>query len=93
MVTAANQVESALGEIRGLQTRLTGINDDLAGSWKGEAAAAFGNAYARFSSDFTVVITALQGIQERLTGSHSNYNAAENANTESVNRISAALNR
>jgi WXG100 family type VII secretion target len=93
MVTAANQVEDALGQIRGQQSRLNGINEDLASQWKGEAATAFGSAYSRFSSDFAIVINALQGIQERLVGSHANYNAAEAANTQSVNRISSALNR
>jgi WXG100 family type VII secretion target len=93
MVTAANDVESALGTIRGLQTRLTGINDDLASAWKGEAATAFGNAYAQFSSDFAIVINALNGIHEKLVGSHANYNAAETTNTEAVSKISAALNR
>ncbi len=92
MVTAANQVESALGTIRSLQSRLTGINDDLASAWKGEAATAFGNAYTQFNSDFAIVINALNGIHERLQGSHANYNAAETANTQSVSKISAALN-
>jgi WXG100 family type VII secretion target len=93
MVTAAGQVDDALGQIRGQQARLNGINEELAGAWKGEAASAFAGAYERFSSDFTIVINALQGIQERLVGSHANYNAAEAANTASVSKISAALNR
>jgi WXG100 family type VII secretion target len=93
MATAANQVEDALGQTRAQQTRLNGINDDLRSSWQGEASTAFGNAYARFSSDFQVVINALQGIQERLVGNRANYDASETANTQSVNRISAALNR
>jgi WXG100 family type VII secretion target len=93
MVTAANDVENALGTIRSLQTRLTGINDDLAGTWKGEAATAFGNAYAQFNSDFAIVINALNGIHEKLVGSHANYNASETANTEAVSKIASALNR
>jgi WXG100 family type VII secretion target len=93
MATAASQVEDALGTIKGLQSRLNGINEELAGSWKGEASMAFGNAYERFSGDFAIVINALQGIQERLVGSRSNYDAAEAANTAQVNKISAALNR
>jgi WXG100 family type VII secretion target len=93
MATAAAQVEDAVGQIRGLQTRLGGINEDLAGSWKGDAAMAFANAYERFSSDFSIVINALQGIQDRLVGSHANYDTVEAANTASVSRISAALNR
>jgi WXG100 family type VII secretion target len=93
MATAAGQVEDALGTIRGQQARLNGINEELAASWKGEAAAAFAGAYESFSSDFAIVISALQGIQDRLVGSHANYDAAESANTASVSKISAALNR
>lgn len=93
MVTAAQQVESALGEIRAQQTRLTGFHDELTGSWKGAASAAFTNAFIQFNDDFGIVIRALQGIQERLVGSHKNYDAAESANTTTANKISAALNR
>jgi WXG100 family type VII secretion target len=93
MVTAANDVESALGTIRGLQARLTGINDDLAATWKGESATAFGSAYAQFGSDFAIVINALNDIHEKLVSSHVNYNAAESASTEAVSKVAAALNR
>jgi WXG100 family type VII secretion target len=93
MTTAAAQVENALGEIRGQQGRLVGFQEQLAGTWKGEASAAFTNAFNQFNSDFNIVIRALQGIQERLVSSHANYNATETANTESMSKISAALNR
>jgi WXG100 family type VII secretion target len=93
MTTAAAQVEDALGEIRGQQGRLVGFHEQLAGTWKGEASAAFTNAFNQFDSDFNIVIRALQGIQERLVSSHANYNATETANTESMSKISAALNR
>ena len=93
MVTAAQQVEGALGEIRAQQTRLNGIHDSLSGSWKGEASAAFTNAYMQFSTDFTIVVNALNGIHERLVGSHANYSATEAANTQTMNKVAAALNR
>ena len=93
MATAANQVEDAIGTVRGLQTRLTSTNDDLASGWAGQAATAFANAYAEFSSDFTIVINALQGIQEKLVGTHANYDTVEAANTQSASKINAALNR
>lgn len=93
MVTAAGQVEDALGTIKGLQARLNGITADLSSKWQGESATAFGNAYERFNADFQVVINALNGIHERLVGSHANYNSVEAANTTSATRISAALNR
>ena len=80
MVTAAAQVDSALAEIKGYQNRMSGYQAELSGQWK-EA----------FSSDFTIVITALNSIHEKLVGSHANYNAVEAANTSSMNKISAAL--
>lgn len=93
MVTAAQQVESALGEIRAQMARLNTIHDTLSGTWKGEASAAFTNAYMQFSTDFTIVVNALNGIHERLVGSHANYNATESANTQTMNKVAAALNR
>lgn len=93
MVTAAQQVETALGEIKGQQTRLNGTHETLAGTWKGMASTAFTNAFNQFNSDFTIVINALNGIHERLVGSHANYNASESANVESANKLHAALNR
>jgi WXG100 family type VII secretion target len=93
MVTAAQQVETALGETRGQQGRLAGFHADLMGSWKGEASTAFTNAFNQFNADFNIVINALNGIHERLMGSHTNYNATEAANTASMNKIATSLNR
>ena len=93
MATAATQVENALGEIRGQQTRLAGFHEELMGRWKGVASTAFTNAFDQFNADFNIVIKALGGIQERLVGSHTNYNAAETANAASMSKISAALNK
>jgi WXG100 family type VII secretion target len=92
MVTAANQVDSALAATRADQTRLAGIHDTLVGTWKGEASAAFSNAFAQFNADFGIVLNALNGIQERLVGSHANYTTVETANTETMSKIAQALN-
>ena len=91
MVTAAAQVDSALAEIKGYQNRMSGYQAELSGQWKGEASAAFTQAYEAFSSDFTIVTNALNSIHEKLVGSHANYNAVEASNTSSMNKISAAL--
>jgi WXG100 family type VII secretion target len=93
MSTAAQQVEEALSSIRGQQSQLANYNSELIGSWKGEAATAFANAYTQFNEDFTIVVNALNGILERLGASHANYNTVEAANQETANRISTALNR
>ena len=44
-----------------------------------------------FSSDFLIVINALNAIHEKLLGSHANYNAVETTNTSSMNKIASAL--
>jgi WXG100 family type VII secretion target len=93
MVTAAQQVESALGEIRAQQARLVSNHDTLQGGWQGEASTAFTNAFNEFNNDFGIVINALNGIHERLIGSHSNYNTVESANTTSANKLAGLLNR
>ena len=93
MATAATQVEEALAQIRGLQSRLNGSHADMMGGWKGVSASAFTAAFDEFNADFSKVIYALDGIQEKLIGSRVNYNASEEANTVSVNRIASTLNR
>jgi WXG100 family type VII secretion target len=91
MVTAAAQVDNALAEIKGYQTRMNGYQADLAAQWQGESASAFASAYEAFSSDFLIVINALNAIHEKLLGSHANYNAVETTNTSSMNKIASAL--
>jgi WXG100 family type VII secretion target len=91
MVTAAAQVDNALAEIKGYQNRMNGYQAELSGQWQGQASAAFTQAYEAFSSDFTIVINALNGIHEKLVGSHANYNAVETTNTSSMNKIASAL--
>jgi WXG100 family type VII secretion target len=93
MVTAAQQVDGALGDIRSQQARLVSTNDTLRGGWQGEASTAFTNAFEKFNSDFGIVINALNGIHERLVGSHANYNTVEAANTTSAGKITSLLNR
>lgn len=77
MATAAQQVESAVATVRGLQSRLSGFYGELMSGWQGQAASAFGNVYERFNSDFTTVISALEGIHERLVGTRLKYESAE----------------
>lgn len=93
MVAAAQQVESALGEIRAQQARLVSTHDALQGGWQGEASTAFTNAFNEFNNDFGIVINALNGIHERLVGSHGTYNTVESANTTSASKLAGVLNR
>jgi WXG100 family type VII secretion target len=91
MATAAQQVESTVTVIRGLQASMNGYNSQLQAGWQGEASAAFASTYEAFSADFAKVLNALQGIQERLVATHSTYVNAEEANAAQVSRVQAAL--
>jgi WXG100 family type VII secretion target len=93
MATAAGQVESAVGQIRGLQSQLTGYQESLAGTWQGDASTAFSNAYLTFSSDFTKIIQALEGIHDRLVTTQAKYSATEEQNTAAVTRVGGLLNK
>jgi WXG100 family type VII secretion target len=93
MAKAAGQVETALGEIRSNQSRLSSAHDSLMGGWQGPAASAFTGAFSSFNADFTKVIQALDNLQQKLVASRTNYNTVEEANQTSASRIASALNR
>src|ERR1700741_2881180 len=65
MVTAANQIEDALGQIRGQQARLVSSHETLASSWQGEASGAFTGAFNQFNEDFGIVIKALDAMHQK----------------------------
>jgi WXG100 family type VII secretion target len=93
MATAATQVEDAVGQIRGLQSQMAAYHGELMGGWVGQAATAFTSAYESFSADFTKVVSALEGIHEKLVGTRATYEATEESTTATVNRVSGLLNR
>jgi WXG100 family type VII secretion target len=93
MATAATQVESTVGQIKALQSRLQGAHGDLMAGWAGQSASAFTAAFNEFNADFSKVIQALDVMHEKLVVSRTNYNASEEANTTSASRIAQALNR
>jgi WXG100 family type VII secretion target len=92
MAQAAVQVEDAVGQIRAQQSQLAGHHSDLMGGWQGQAAAAFTGAYESFNSDFTQVLSALQGIQEKLGTTRTRYQSAEETQTAAANRVRGMLN-
>lgn len=91
MATAAQQVESAVTVIRGLQTNMNGYNSQLQAGWQGNASTAFTNTYEAFSADFAKVLNSLQNIQEQLVATHGSYANTEDANTAQVSRVQNAL--
>jgi WXG100 family type VII secretion target len=91
MATAAQQVDSAVTVIRGLQSSMNGYNASLQGGWQGQASSAFASTYEAFNADFAKVLNALQGIQERLVSTHSTYTSTEEANAQQVSHVQSAL--
>lgn len=91
MAQAANQVNSAVDQIRSLQNNLSSAHDSMMGGWTGAAASTFTNAYVVFNGDFTKVITALENLGQKLRQSSVNYTTIEDANKQSANKIASAL--
>ena len=92
MAQAAVQVEDAVGQIRGQQSTLAGQHGDLMAGWQGEAATAFTSAYESFNSDFSQVLSALQGIHEKLGATRTRYQSTEDTQAASANRVRGLLN-
>jgi WXG100 family type VII secretion target len=92
MAQAAVQVEDAVGQVRGQQSQLAGHHADLMTGWQGQAATAFTSAYESFNSDFTQVLSALQGIHDKLVTTHGRYQATEETQTAAANRVRGLLN-
>ncbi|HEX6527649.1 MAG TPA: WXG100 family type VII secretion target [Streptosporangiaceae bacterium] len=91
MAQAIQQVDSAVGTIRGLQSAMNGYNSALQGGWTGRAATAFASTYEEFSTQFTSIINALQMMQEKLAATLQTYTATEEDAASHVNRIAGLL--
>jgi ESAT-6 family protein len=92
MARAATQVDSAVSQIKGLQSNLAGAHESMMGGWRGAAASTFNNAYNEFNVDFNKVIQALDNLGAKLRQSGANYSTIETANQSSANKIVSALN-
>jgi WXG100 family type VII secretion target len=92
MAQAAQQVESAVGAIRGQQAQLASAHDSMMTGWKGTAASTFTSAYNEFNVDFNKVITALDNLGQKLRQSGANYTTIEEANRQSASKIISSLN-
>jgi ESAT-6 family protein len=92
MGQAAVQVEDAVHQIRGQQSKLAGQHSDLMAGWQGTAASAFTSAYEAFNSDFSQVLTALQGIHEKLGTTRLRYESTEQTQTAAANKVRGLLN-
>jgi WXG100 family type VII secretion target len=88
MARAATQVDSAVSQIKGLQSNLAGAHESMMGGWRGAAA----STYNEFNLDFNKVIQALDNLGAKLRQSGANYSTIETANQSSANKIVSALN-
>jgi WXG100 family type VII secretion target len=92
MAQAANQVESAVSVIRGLQSSMNGYNSALQGGWTGQAATAFNGTYEAFSADFGQVLNALQVMRGKLVSTQATFTTTEETTTSQVGRVAGLLN-
>jgi WXG100 family type VII secretion target len=91
MATAAQQVESAVTTIRGMQSSMNGYASQMQSGWQGQAASAFSNTYEAFSADFSKVLSALENIHEKLVSTDTTYTSTEETNVSHVNRVAGLL--
>jgi WXG100 family type VII secretion target len=92
MTTAYNELQSAVDDVKALQTRLSGYQSDLSSGWVGEASSAFAGAYTAFNADFTKVVQAMQVMQEKLVATEKRYAVNEAEQTASASRVQGLLN-
>jgi WXG100 family type VII secretion target len=92
MTTAYNELQSAVDDVKALQSRLSGVQGDLQSAWVGDASSAFNSAYTAFNTDFTKVIQAMQVMQEKLVATEKRYAANEAEQTQSATRVQGLLN-
>ncbi len=89
---AAGQLDEAYGVVMGLRQQLEGHQQQLMGSWKGQAASAFQNVYVAFDEDLARVLNAMNQLHDNMMGTHATYNATEAQQTQTVNKVSGLLN-
>jgi WXG100 family type VII secretion target len=88
MAQAAQQVDEAVQKTRAMQAQLESYKSSMMTGWAGDAAAAFERVFAAFSTDLANVITAWQGLGDKLSGSQARYTASEQTKTERVSQVS-----
>jgi WXG100 family type VII secretion target len=92
MAQAAQKLDDAANVVKGIQSQLHGHKAQLRSNWEGSAAMAFDRVFQAFDEDFTKVLTAMQGMHEKLVHTRIKYESAEQEQEAAVNKISALLN-
>lgn len=92
MAKAASDIDEAASTIKGLQTSLNGHKQAVLAGWKGNAAIAFDGVFQSFDEDMTKVLTALNGMHEKLVHNRTQYESAEQEQTDAAKAIHQFLN-
>lgn len=92
MAKAAQDIDEAASTIKGLQTSLQGHKAAVLSGWQGNAANAFDGVFQAFDEDMSKVLTALNGMHESLVHNRTQYEAAEQQQTDAARAINQFLN-
>jgi len=92
MAQAAQKLETAANTIKGLQNKVNGHKAELTSGWDGNASMAFTKVFQAFDEDFGKVLNALNGMHEKLVQTKIHYEATEQEQEASVNKIAGLLN-
>jgi WXG100 family type VII secretion target len=92
MAKAAGDIDEAASTIKGLQTSLQGHKAAVLSGWQGNAASAFDQVFQSFDEDMNKVLTALNGMHESLVKNRTQYESAEQQQTDAAKAIHQFLN-
>lgn len=92
MTQAAQHVDNAGQAIASIRNQVNDAVQATSGGYVTEAATLFRNVMDQWGQDFISIITGLESIHEKLTGTTVNYKGAMDIDGEGVNQIAALLN-
>ncbi len=92
MAQAAVHVDHAGQAIATIRNQVTDAVEATTGGYVTEAGTLFRNVMGQWGQDFNTIITGLETIHQKLTGTTVNYKGAMDIDGESVNQIAALLN-
>jgi WXG100 family type VII secretion target len=92
MAKAAQDLDEASSTIKGLQTSLNGHKQAVLAGWQGNAAHAFDGVFQAFDEDMSKVLNALNGMHEKLVHNRTQYESAEQQQTDAAKAIHQFLN-
>jgi WXG100 family type VII secretion target len=92
MAQAATKLEEAANTTQGIRSRLQTHKGQLRSNWEGNAAMAFDRVFAEFDENFAKVLTAMNGLHEKMVQTKIQYESTEEEQQAAVNRIAGLIN-